>query len=149
MLSAAHKDKGIPQSLVMRSLWINAPFVRVQTAHPDAICDLPLLVFYGSKPEMREDMVRIGTGLSKTANLAWRAQFTVWALRVTGRYNASTLNEWCCTRSSTTAAWVAASVIGATKRTANSVRSTTPQKVKLGSGMPLHSARVRCLSRHT
>ena len=92
MLSAAHKDKGIARDLVMRSLWIDAPFVRVRTAHPGAICDLPLLVLYGSKPEMREDMVRIGAGLSKTANLAWRAQFTVWALRVTGRYNASTIN---------------------------------------------------------
>lgn len=93
MLSAAHKDKGIPQTVVMRSLWIDAPFVRVQTAHPGAVCDLPLLVLHGGDPEMREDMVRIGAGMRKTANLAWRGQFKVWALRVVGRYNASVLNE--------------------------------------------------------
>jgi hypothetical protein len=42
---------------------------------------------------MREDMVKIGAGLNKTANLAYRAQFTVWAMRVTGRFNPTVVNE--------------------------------------------------------
>ena len=93
MLSAAHKDKGIPRDTVMRSVWITAPFVRVRTAHDGAVCDLPLIRLWGSDPEMREDMVRIGVGLTKTANLAYRAQFRVWALRVVLRYNASVISE--------------------------------------------------------
>jgi hypothetical protein len=36
---------------------------------------------------MREDMVRIGAGLRKTANLSYRAQFTTWALRISGSIN--------------------------------------------------------------
>jgi hypothetical protein len=92
ILSAAHKDKGIPRDTVMRSLWITAPFVRVRAAHPGAICDLPLVRLWGGKPQMREDMVRIGAGLRKTASLTWRGQFPVWAIKVNGRYNASVIN---------------------------------------------------------
>lgn len=93
MLSAAHKDKGIPRDTVMRSVWFHAPFVRTRTAVGDAICDLPLIRLWGSDPEMREDMVRIGVGLTKTANLAYRAQFKVWAMRINIRYNASVLTD--------------------------------------------------------
>ena len=93
VLSPAHKDKGIPRDTVMRSLWINAPFVRVRTAFSGAICDLPLVRLWGSAPEMREDMVRIGAGMKKTANLAYRAQFRVWAIRVVLRYNASVITD--------------------------------------------------------
>jgi len=52
---------------------------------------MPLIRIHGSKPEMREDMTKIGTGLTKTANLAYRAQFTTWALKVTGRFNPTVL----------------------------------------------------------
>lgn len=93
MLSAAHKDKGIPRDTVMRSVWLIAPFVRVRTALDGAICDLPLVRLWGSDPEMREDMVRIGAGLTKTANLAYRAQFRVWAMRIVARYNSSVLTQ--------------------------------------------------------
>lgn len=93
LLTAAHKDKGIPREAVMRSLWLAAPFVRVRTAFDDAVCDLPLVRLWGSDPEMREDMVRIGSGLTKTANLAYRAQFRTWAVRVVARYNASVMSQ--------------------------------------------------------
>ena len=93
MLSAAHKDKGIPRDTVMRSVWFTAPFIRTRTAIDGAICDLPLIRLWGSDPEMREDMVRIGVGLTKTANLAYRAQFRVWAMRIVFRYNASVISE--------------------------------------------------------
>ena len=91
ILSAAHKDKGIARSAVMSALWLNAEMVRTRPALAGAVCDMPLLRIYGGQPEMREDMVKIGAGLNKTANLAYRGQFTVWAMRITGRFNATVL----------------------------------------------------------
>lgn len=91
ILSSAHKDKGIARSQVMGALYLHAEMVRVGPALAGAICDLPLVRIYGSDPEMREDMVRIGTGMTKTANLAYRAQFTVWAMRIMGRFNSTVL----------------------------------------------------------
>lgn len=93
LLSAAHKDKNIPRDTVMRSLWIHAPFVRVHTAFSEARCEMPIVRLWGSAPEMREDMVRIGAGMSKTAGLAYRAQFRTWAIRIVARYNASVINK--------------------------------------------------------
>jgi len=92
ILSAAHKDKGIARTGVMSALWLEADMVRVRPALAGAICDMPLVRIYGSKPEMREDMVKIGAGLQKTAQLAYRAQFTDWAFNIRGRYNAAVLN---------------------------------------------------------
>lgn len=91
ILNVAHKDKGIAKTAVMSALWIDAQMVRTRPALAGAICDMPLLRIYGSNPEMREDMVKIGAGLNKTANLAYRGQFTVWAFKVTGRFNADVL----------------------------------------------------------
>ena len=92
ILGAAHKDKGIPKTEVLSSIWLNADMVRVMPALAGAICDMPLVRVYGSDPEMREDMVRVGQGLQKKASLAYRAQFTTWAIRISGRFNASVLN---------------------------------------------------------
>jgi hypothetical protein len=87
MLSCAHKDRGVPRSDAQQSIWLDAEMISTRPALAGAVCDMPLTRIYGSKPEMREDMVRIGTGLRKTANLAYRAQFTVWGLRITGSVN--------------------------------------------------------------
>lgn len=92
LLSAAHKDRGIARSTVMSALWIDAELVRTRPAMANAVCDMPLLRIYGSKPEMREDMVKIGSGLNKIANLAYRGQFSHWAMRVTGRLNSSLMS---------------------------------------------------------
>lgn len=92
ILSAAHKDRGVARSSVLSSLWIDAEMVKVRPALAGAICDMPLIRIWGSDPEMREDMTKIGTGLNKVANLAYRAQFSTWALRITGRFNVSMLN---------------------------------------------------------
>jgi len=35
--------------------------------------------------------VKIGSGLNKIANLAYRGQFTVWAMKISGRFNASVI----------------------------------------------------------
>lgn len=93
ILSSAHKEKGVARTAVMSALWLDAQLVRTRPALAGAVCDMPLLRIYGSAPEKREDMVRVGTGLTKTATLAYRAQFTVWGLRVTGRFNASVLTS--------------------------------------------------------
>jgi hypothetical protein len=89
MLSAAHKDKGVPRETVRGALWLHAQMIRTRPALAGAICDMPLLRIYGSEPEMREDMVKVGVGLSKTADLAYRGQFSTWALKVAGRLNVS------------------------------------------------------------
>jgi hypothetical protein len=92
ILSSAHKDKGVARSLVQSALWLNADMVRVRPALAGAICDMPLVRIYGSAPEMREDMVRIGKGLQKTSNLAYRGQFTTWAILLSGKFNATVLS---------------------------------------------------------
>lgn len=89
ILSSAHKDKGLARTAVQAALWIDADMVRTRPALAGAICDMPLLRIFGSEPECREDMVKIGSGLNKVANLAYRAQFTVWAMRLTGRFDSS------------------------------------------------------------
>lgn len=86
ILSAAHKDKGIPKTTIKSALWLDAEMTRVMPALSSAVCDMPLIRIYGSQPEMREDMVKIG-GMSKTANFTYRSQFTEWALKVTGKIN--------------------------------------------------------------
>jgi hypothetical protein len=85
--SCAHKDRGIARTDVMAALWLDAEIVRTRPGLAGSICDMPLVRIYGSKPEMREDMVRIGSGLNKKANLAYRGQFSNWAIRVTGSVN--------------------------------------------------------------
>lgn len=91
IVNAGHKDKGIAKTDVRRALWINAEMVRARPALAGAICDMPLLRIYGDDPKMREDMVKIGKGLNKIASLAYRGQFTVWAFRMTGRFNPDVL----------------------------------------------------------
>ncbi len=93
ILSAAHKDKGVPRSTAMGALWLDAEMVRVMPALAGAVCDLPLVRIWGSNPEMREDMTKIGSGLNKVANLAYRAQFHTWAIRITGSVNSAVLTD--------------------------------------------------------
>lgn len=91
ILASAHKDKGIPRTAVMAALYLKADMVRTRPALAGAVCDMPLLRIYGSKPEMREDMVKIGSGLNKIANLAYRSQFTTWAIQLEGQFNPTVL----------------------------------------------------------
>jgi len=93
LVSAAHKERGIAKTSVQSSLWLHAEMVRVQPAMAGAICDMPLVRIWGDAPVMREDMVRIGSGLKKTANLAYRGQFTRWAVNLRGRYNTAGLTS--------------------------------------------------------
>lgn len=92
VVSAAHKDKGIAKSVVQSALWLDTTIIRSRPALAGAICDVPLIRLYGTAPEMREDMVRIGSGLQKTAGLAFRPQFSRWAMRITGELNTSQMS---------------------------------------------------------
>jgi len=91
ILSAAHKDKGIARSGVLSALWLDADMISVRPALAGATCDMPLVKIFGSTPTMREDMVKIGSGLNKVASLAYRAQFSIWALKITGQFNPAVL----------------------------------------------------------
>lgn len=91
IMSAAHKDKGIAKTNVLSALFLDADMVSVRPALAGAICDMPLVRLYASEPQMREDMVKVGLGLNKTASLAYRAQFTHWGIRLTGRLNIDVL----------------------------------------------------------
>lgn len=92
ILSAAHKDRGIARTNVLASLWLNHEMVSVRPALAGAVCDMPLIRIWGADPKMREDMTKIGSGLNKVANLAYRAQFWPWAMLITGRFNVASLN---------------------------------------------------------
>ena len=89
----AHKDKGIPREGVKQALWLNAEIVSVRPALAGAICNMPLVRVYGSQPQMREDMVRVGSGIKKVATFAYRAEFRYWAILVTGQYGDDVLNK--------------------------------------------------------
>lgn len=90
-LTPAHKDRGVARTSVLTSLWIQPELVRVRPALAGAICDMPLIRIVAGEPEMREDMVKVGSGLAKTATLAYRAQFWPWAMRVRVKLNADVL----------------------------------------------------------
>jgi hypothetical protein len=93
IVGAAHKDKGVPRTALQAALYLDANMVRTRPALAGAICDLPLVKIWGSAPEMREDMVRIGSGIKKTATLSYRGQFTTWAILITGRLNESVVPQ--------------------------------------------------------
>ncbi len=92
IINVAHVDLGIAKTDVMAALWVDAQMVRTRPALAGAICDMPLLRVYGGKPEMREDMTKIG-GFKKIAQLSYRGQFTIWAVKFSGRINVSRLPE--------------------------------------------------------
>jgi hypothetical protein len=91
MLGAAHKKKGIPKTEVMAGLYLYADMYQVRPALSSAICDMPLVRVYGSDPQMREDAVKIGVGVTRTAALAYRAQFRIWSMKIEGEYDADVL----------------------------------------------------------
>jgi hypothetical protein len=87
LMSAAHQDKGISKTSILSNVWLDCQMFAVRPALAGAVCDMPLTRIYGAKPQMREDMVRVGAGMQKTSTLAYRAQFFPWAARISGRFN--------------------------------------------------------------
>lgn len=93
ILSVAHKDKGVAKTDVMSSLFIDGKMARGVAAKAGAISNLPLVRIWAPPPSMREDMVRVGVGLNKTASLAYRGQFHPWAIKVTGFLNTNVVSN--------------------------------------------------------
>jgi hypothetical protein len=87
LVASAHKSKGIAKTEALAAIFLNAEMIRVGPALAGAICDMPLVRVHAERPEMREDMVKIGTGLNKVASLAYRGQFRWWGMRITGQLN--------------------------------------------------------------
>lgn len=87
LLSVAHKDRGIAKTTVMGALWLDFKIIQARPALAGALCDMPIIPIYGSKPVMREDMVRIKGRGGSTANFAYRAQFSTWAMRLSGKFD--------------------------------------------------------------
>jgi hypothetical protein len=93
LVASAHKDKNIAKVDVRKALFIHGDMTRLMPAKGGAICDVPLLRIWGSAPVMREDMVKIGSGLNKVATLSYRGQFTFWAIELRGLFNPYILNK--------------------------------------------------------
>jgi hypothetical protein len=93
LIDAAHNDKGIPKTDVMAGLWLNAVLTPVRPALAGAKCNMPLVRIWGEQAVMREDMVRVGIGLRKTASFTYRAEFWPWAFNITGRINADLVSN--------------------------------------------------------
>lgn len=85
ILSYAHKDRGIAKTSVMAGLWLDFEIIQQRPALQGALCDMPIVRIFGSDPVMREDMVRIKGRAGSTANFAYRAQFSRWAIRLSGK----------------------------------------------------------------
>lgn len=87
VMSVAHKDRGVPQTVARANTIFKAPIYQVRAAQAGAKCNMPLVRIWGGEPVMREDMVRVGVGMRKTATLAYRAEFWPWAIKVRGVLN--------------------------------------------------------------
>lgn len=62
----------------------------IKGAFEGSLSRVNLVRIEGGKPQMREDMVRVGMG---TADLRYRAEFPDWWARILVRYNANVLSE--------------------------------------------------------
>ena len=71
IINAAHKDIGVEKTLIRKSVFIGA-----QDIDKDEKVDM-VLFDTADKPEMREDIVRVGTG---TADLRYRPEFKKWSI---------------------------------------------------------------------
>lgn len=93
MRESAHVNRGITKVSVFPSIFFNYDIVSVRPALASAKCNMPLVRIVAEKPVMREDMVRVGKGLNKTASLAYRGEFYPWAMNLTGRLNTAAISE--------------------------------------------------------
>lgn len=92
-LTVAHKDRGIARSDAKLAIYLKADMVDQRPALAGAKCDLPLTRVYGSKPVIREDMGNVGSGLTKKANLIYRAQIDTWAVKLRGQFNTAMMTH--------------------------------------------------------
>ena len=79
ILEVAHKDVGVPKTLIRKSLFIVAD---------EYVDGIPIVKIISDKPVMREDVVRVGTG---SADLRYRPEFASWSAVLTIEYDEENL----------------------------------------------------------
>jgi len=88
----AHVNRGIAKVDIFPSIFFEHDIVSVRPALAGARCNMPLVRIIAEKPEMREDMVRIGQGIRRTATLTYRGEFYPWAINLSGRLNINVIS---------------------------------------------------------
>ena len=76
MASAAHKDLGIPKTVLRRGL-----FIKADDTPPG---EHPLVRIESDEPEMREDVVRVGMG---STDLRYRPEYRNWSISLVIEYD--------------------------------------------------------------
>ena len=89
-VTACTSVDGITKVAARQAFHIIGEPIHVKTAFDGRMMRNNLVRIFGSEPEMREDMVRIGMG---TADIRYRAQFWPWYATLTVRYNQNVLSE--------------------------------------------------------
>jgi hypothetical protein len=84
MVTACTSIKGVTKIGARQAFRVVGEQAKVKGAHPGLIMRQDLVRIYGSEPEMREDMVRVGMG---TADLRYRGQFWPWCARIGLAFN--------------------------------------------------------------
>lgn len=87
--TAALSVDGIKKAEVFRAFHVLGEDIDIEGAFPGTMMRQNLVRIHGTKPRMREDMVRVGMG---TADLRYRPEFADWHVRVLVKYNASALS---------------------------------------------------------
>lgn len=89
-VTACTSVEGITKVAARQAFHIMGSPAFIKTAFDGRLMRTNMARIYGSEPEMREDMVRIGMG---TADLRYRGQFFPWYAPVTVRFNQNVLSE--------------------------------------------------------
>ncbi len=87
--TAALSVDGIKKAEVFRAFHVLGEDIDVEGAFPGTMMRQNLVRIHGSKPRMREDMVKIAMG---TADLRYRPEFADWHAKVLVKYNANALS---------------------------------------------------------
>ena len=87
--TAALSVDGIKKAEVFRAFHVLGEDIDVAGAFPGTMMRQNLVRIHGSKPRMREDMVRVGMG---TADLRYRPEFADWHAKVLVKFNANALS---------------------------------------------------------
>jgi hypothetical protein len=89
-VTAGTSIAGLTKIAARQAFSIMGEDMDIPGSFPGTVSRTNLVRLLGTKPQMREDMVRVGMG---TADLRYRAEYVNWFATVIVRYNASVLSE--------------------------------------------------------
>lgn len=89
MVTAVTSISGVTKVAARQAFRVVGEQALVSGTHPGLTMRQDLVRILGSKPEMREDMVRVGMG---TADIRYRAQFLPWCMQLHIVFNADLLS---------------------------------------------------------